>query len=55
MNFIEYEKEKVKALSAEQVCWKLFKLTGQINYYMLFNAINSVEKEQQWENTKSQE
>lgn len=55
MNFIEYEMQKVKKLSAEQCCWKLFSLTGQVNYYLLYSAISDVEKEHTWTNLESPE
>lgn len=55
MNIMDYEKQKIKNWSTEQLTWKLFELTGQVNYFMLFHAITEMEKEQKWTNTESKE
>ena len=56
MNLKDYEKQKVKNLTARECTWKLFTLTGQINYYLLHSAIeNEGKKEHLWRSTKSPE
>lgn len=55
MNFMEYEKMKVSKMSAQDVSWKLFCLTGNINYYLLFSALKYPKKELIWENTELRE
>lgn len=55
MNFMEYEKQKVKQLSCEDLSWKLFALTGQVNYYLLYSSLNDVQKEHKWTSSKSAE
>ena len=56
MNFIEYEKQKVLSLTASECCFKLFQLTGQINYIMLYSAIEQVNtKELLWKNSEFRE
>lgn len=56
MNFIEYEKQKVSQLSPQELSWKLFSVTGQINYYMLFHSLNESQKEHEpWKNLNSRE
>lgn len=55
MNFIDYEKIKLSEKSPEEICWKLFELTGQVNYYLFYRALQGAELEQEWTNLESKE
>ncbi len=46
-------KKKVEEMSVEELCWNLFKITGQINYMLLFSALTDLEKGNTWKNIES--
>lgn len=54
MNFMDYEKNKIKQLSAAELVWKLFELTGGVNYARLHLALTN-EKVMEAKSHKSQD
>lgn len=54
--YLDYVSKKAKEMSAMELSWHLFKMTGQINYYLLFSAMKKMDKELTWDrNLESRE
>jgi len=54
MDLNKYQ-QYIKTLPVDFLVWELFKKTGNINYYLLYSAITSPQKELKWKNSKSLE